>query len=675
MVTARRVGERLRDVPVSITAIAPDASLNGTLDAATEVSRRAPNVSITDAGQGRRVALVRGIGLLGLPISPFDTTIGIALDGMPLSSDVGFSQTLDVTRVEMLRGPQNVLFGRSSQAGTINLVTRQADGTSELNASFEVGDTGLRTVEATAGASLIDGILAGRVAVRSARTRGSLRNLGTGSALGANEVTAGRASLRLTPASGLRMRLSLYREETTGNPSSYVVKETKDKALNWLDVDPFESRRVTTGALELVQETPGFEIAASAGLQAIDLHGDLELTDALLYARIFGRPPQEFTNSAATDFSAVRSRERAQSAEVRLSSNPGGRVRWIGGLSAYASRYAYGNRQTNSISPASNADVTARIATRSLSIFGEVGIPLSRTTALTLGARAGRDLTTFRSQFDSLGTPGVIPAFNEAARVKEAWASGGVTFEWRPGGNRMAWISFKTGRSPAGFASYNPNAGKGVSQAPYRRSMSLAHEIGGRHALLDGKLDVSVSAFYNDVRSGHLQALDFVNSRTIVEALDYRTYGIELEGRLDTGAGFDIVANGGLTSTSIGEVPTGSVTGARRGNRVPGVAGATGFVGVGRKVAFIDGMLDTQVDIQFVSARAADLSNAFDLAGHASINARVAWKKGRLSAHLFARNLLDRRAETLGTQFLSVAAVFLGPRRTVGIGLSWQLGT
>jgi iron complex outermembrane receptor protein len=114
-VSARRRAERLLDQPMSISAMtAEQMQVNGVVRV-DEVSKYVPNVVLTtdDRANNTRV-VIRGIGG-GFPDPVFVFGSGMYIDGHYIPTSLGgYMSTVDIERIELLRGPQGTLFGNCS---------------------------------------------------------------------------------------------------------------------------------------------------------------------------------------------------------------------------------------------------------------------------------------------------------------------------------------------------------------------------------------------------------------------------------------------------------------------------------------------------------------------------------------------------------------------------------
>ena len=134
--------ENVQDVPLAITAFNAD-----TLDAfkvrdVQGLTFQAPNVSLDQVGTSRGTAnfSIRGLGI-NSSIPSIDPTVGVFVDGVYLGINGGVVfDIFDLESVEILRGPQGVLFGRNVTGGAVVLNT--SSPTEELSGKFRVAVDG-----------------------------------------------------------------------------------------------------------------------------------------------------------------------------------------------------------------------------------------------------------------------------------------------------------------------------------------------------------------------------------------------------------------------------------------------------------------------------------------------------------------------------------------------------
>jgi iron complex outermembrane receptor protein len=142
-VTARKRDESLLDVPISITAVSEDAMERNGLRSVADVAATVPGLNINSDSVGRAFVSIRGIGTaLQAGVQP---GVGVFQDGVyaPQTSYVN-NPTLDIQRIEVLRGPQGTLYGKNTLGGAINIITRPPSETFEgkFYASYTDEDNG-----------------------------------------------------------------------------------------------------------------------------------------------------------------------------------------------------------------------------------------------------------------------------------------------------------------------------------------------------------------------------------------------------------------------------------------------------------------------------------------------------------------------------------------------------
>jgi iron complex outermembrane recepter protein len=132
VVTARKVTERLQDVPMSVTALSSESLEQSGAINLQDIGREVAGLSVVSLGPGQNQLILRGLSSSG-----GDAMVGYYIDDTPISTPtLNFYQTnaidpslFDLNRVEVLRGPQGTLYGASSMGGTVKYVTNQPDPT------------------------------------------------------------------------------------------------------------------------------------------------------------------------------------------------------------------------------------------------------------------------------------------------------------------------------------------------------------------------------------------------------------------------------------------------------------------------------------------------------------------------------------------------------------------
>ncbi|MGN6210211.1 TonB-dependent receptor [Asticcacaulis sp.] len=121
VVTAQKREQKLQDVPMAITVAGAAQLERQQITTVRDLDRVSPAVTFVDGAPGG------GAGIRGIATQSFtpsaEASVGIVVDGVP-QGNVNASNLFDMERVEVLRGPQGMLFGQSASAGVINMVTK-----------------------------------------------------------------------------------------------------------------------------------------------------------------------------------------------------------------------------------------------------------------------------------------------------------------------------------------------------------------------------------------------------------------------------------------------------------------------------------------------------------------------------------------------------------------------
>ena len=128
MVTDQKREESLGDVPISVNVINADTIDAGNINKIADITEYVPNLTMTETGVSTQM-YIRGIGSGNN--QGFEQSVGQYVDGIYYGRQQQIrAPFFDLQRVEVLRGPQGILFGKNTIAGALNLST--AEPTDEL---------------------------------------------------------------------------------------------------------------------------------------------------------------------------------------------------------------------------------------------------------------------------------------------------------------------------------------------------------------------------------------------------------------------------------------------------------------------------------------------------------------------------------------------------------------
>jgi iron complex outermembrane recepter protein len=224
IVTAQKRAERLQDVPKSIDVVQGDTIQKLNLRSFSEIDQLAPGLSLTSKEPTSNSVTLRGVGFD--PNSGASPTVDIYFNETPLDSGSAFRSLYDIGQIEVLRGPQGTLRGRTSPSGAITIATQRAD----LN---QIGGYVQQTLTTKDGINsqgaisipVIPDVLAVRAAGLYDRNVGSdVHNLRTGDK-DKDRTESGRISVAFRPVSNLRFDLTYQylKDRTLTNPMLFTL--------------------------------------------------------------------------------------------------------------------------------------------------------------------------------------------------------------------------------------------------------------------------------------------------------------------------------------------------------------------------------------------------------------------------------------------------------------------
>lgn len=657
IITARKVEEDLSKVPESVTTVSSDQISSNPLQAVQAVAAHSPNMNWANWAAAGSYLSIRGVSSLGGPSNNADGTVSFSIDGVPGSMLSLTNNLLDVQRVEVMRGPQGTLWGANSLGGAVNVITNQPDGVRDIHMTTEVGSHGYRMGEVVVGGNIVPDTLDGRMAIRFSNFDGDIDSLHTDD-LGERKIGAFRGGLRFTNQDGTTVTLSGSYSRDQGNSPFFLLKDTPGFPISGSLTEPHQDVRQSGLTLNVQHEFDSFRLTSITGYQRNTVDGYVDSADSLVYDRLGVPPAFQLSQPGITNDA-----ERIYSQEFRLNSLDDAPFRWVVGATV---AYSDAERAFN-LAAVPGVDETTHLRTLNSGIFGDVSMPLTDRLSLSLGGRYSYDDIRIRNS-NSAG----ISSLSGRNSVTDSYFTGRAALSYQWTDNALVYTSIARGHSTRIFPLYSTPV-LGVVADAYPAATGWTYEVGAKVKMLDDRLEVDGSVFYNDIQNGVLTYLDASSARFFTTYQDYDTAGFELQARAQITDELKLIGGIGYTHSELGSGSAGPLF---KGREVPNVPSWSANAAIQYETPLdalgLSGAFSAAAELQYVSSRVADVQQSFDLRSYSVVNLRSGWKneQGDFEVYGFARNLFDRRYEVYGASLSGAPVVMTATGRILGMGIT-----
>jgi outer membrane receptor protein involved in Fe transport len=469
VVTALKRDLRLSDAPVSISVLGGNrfggaSSARGSSDIAEE----AGSVFSTHLGPGRERLFLRGVA--DSPFNgPTQSTVGLFLDDARINFALPDPdlRLVDIDRVEVIRGPQGTLYGAGALGGIVRIVTNRPQldrtaGSIALEAS-DVAHGGMGGAgEAWVNIPLVQDTLGLRAVGYAEQEGGWIDHPALGRTnTNSSHMEGGRLNLRWKPGPDWTIDLSIVKQNLKSRDAQYA---TQGMARVSRILEPSEND-FTLVRIEASGPIGGLDFLSST---TIEKNRVVSHYDA-------GSTGSTKTAADATFYDETR-RVYLISQEFRLS-RAQGRFHWLAGVSVID---AINVTQGLFVAP-STAPLASRIQANlnlQASAYAEGTLALNSVLDLTAGLRA-----YVSNIWDD-------PRATTGPSIDQNGFSPSLSLSWRPRDGALVWLRYGTAVR-AGGRSLDAAGELTTFQADRLQDI----ELGSRMSLLDGHLDLDLSAF------------------------------------------------------------------------------------------------------------------------------------------------------------------------------------
>lgn len=713
VVTAQKRSQKLQDVPLSIQALSTEALQQRNVRTFNDYAKFLPSLSFTSYGPGQAEVYFRGLSNGNRLSTGSLPTVGVYLDEQPVTT-IGSTvdvHVYDIARLEALAGPQGTLFGASSEAGTLRIITNKPDATAFSGSA----DLTLNTVAhgkaggiaesyvnlpLSAGAALrvvgfyqydggyIDNIRAPRG--ETYPTSGIVRDNAELVGKDQNSIQAygGRAALKVDLDDNWTATLGGIGQIQTSN-GTFAYKPSRGDLATSRFFPEKQQDKWYQASLAIEGKIGTFDLTYAGAYFERTAEYTSDYSDyAQLYDTYYASTPDYFGNNFINNAGnlinpaqTVSQREQfsKQSHELRIASPSSDRLRLVAGLffqrqtNKWRNLYTVPNladaQSVTGLPGVNYANIQFR-TDRDYAAFAEAAFDIVPTLTVTAGLRGYRydnDVIGFfgfngtRSAVgEALCLPGTIGAYagdrpcdNINAKATGSGLRHKLNLSWKFAPGKLVYATWSTGFRPGGI-------NRRPAAAPYVAEQLSNYEIGWKTAWLGGKMLVNGAVFLEKLIEAQFAVTSDQNGITdIINAGRARSKGIEADVTLIPMRGLSFQASGTLVDAVLTTALTGN-TNAPVGTRF---AGSPRFkVSALTRYEFTLGKLDAF--LQAAAFHQSSVTSSLDVdearaIGHlptyTTLDLSAGLSRANWSASLSVENVLDRRAQQSRTATCAIS--------------------
>ena len=552
IVTATRREQTVQSVPISIEAFSKDDLAQGNIKSINDIAALTPGLQFA-VPNGFSSAFTT-IAIRGLNTNTGPPTVGLYLDDTVISSRLSgytnqgnaYPYVFDLNRVEVERGPQGTLFGAGSEAGTVRFITTQPS-LNEFSglvrgevASTEGGRLSYESGLAVGG-PIIQDELGYRVSVWNRQDGGWVNRVNPIPGPGYETVVSREANTNSKTVikgalayqvGGVLITPAMYYQSVHQDdaPRFYAAFSDAQGGIynNGVLVPEAWTDKWTLPSIKAVAHLPFAEFTGNVSY--LDRNVAETLDESAFVCPGLKTPPGSgipgcgnplgigYPNSASqVAFTPTGLHIEAYTAEARLASNASdSRISWVAGVywehrvqrdfqqnyDTYAYPQYFGMPPPcTALSCALIQDEHELFVDEQTAIYAQADIRITDDLTATLGERVAH-VTVNGANTTSIGALiGAPPWAGFSASNNPSTPRVGLTYKLNH--DNLLYASFSEGYRPGGGNALIPNTSgpcDGYPQVPatYAPDSVHAFEVGAKDTLLDGRLQVNTSVFYNE---------------------------------------------------------------------------------------------------------------------------------------------------------------------------------
>ena len=639
-VTAQKRKEDVQEVTNSITVLSDVTIEDASIEATKDLWRYVPNMVTGNTGARSHWSRIRMRGISNAAFG--DPGVALYIDDVSYAGLYAFDSPLfDIEQIEVLKGPQGTLYGKNTEGGAINIITKSPGNEFEAKVGAEAGNYDKRRINASVSAPLVENKFFLRLSALKSVRDGYIENLFNGEDIDNQETTAANARLLFTPSDNLSFDLKFRTYELDddgGFPNIPFDKSEYESATGLTGLDDFQGSTNYGGestsesnatSLRVKYEWDHFDLVSVTAYRDMDNENslDADFSPLTLY-------------TTATDIES-----ESFSQELRLQSKDSDEsFKWLLGL-YYGDKnedcgYTYNMDQTYAdmmgVPLYTQLDAASgTMGAEDMAAFGQSSLRFfNNALGLTAGLRFEQSKRTLEDREHSSYGSATIVTDNLEKTDSEFLPK--FALDYRINENLMTYASVAKGYKAGGY-SY---AVDDPELAAFDPEVSTAFELGLKTEFPEQKLRVNLAGFYTKVDD--YQDRVALSTTTVIQAnaTEADIYGFELEASYALTQTLTLNGFIGYTHAEYGDYIDPMTLVNYQGNHVASIPEYdTGLFLVYRNRFGVF----ARAEIQYIGSTYFDRANTREQGSYALYHMKLGYEQEKWDIYLSAQNLTDEQ--------------------------------
>lgn len=401
VVTANKRVETANEIGLSIDVLSGQKLAEQKLTSLEEITSSVPGLVFATSEQNTPILTLRGVGFNESSLGVYPAT-SLYSDEVPLPFPVMAAHSAyDLERVEVLKGPQGVLFGQNSTGGAVNFIA--ANPTEEFNYGGDVSYGRFNKIETNAYLSgPLSEQLAGRLAVQNVHADEWQESVSRNANNGKEDYTAVRFLLRYQPNDAAAINLNVNGWKDQSDPQALQLVAATPKAYNAAPSQALKQIAEIFPSDEPRQANWTGDLSGDKEFMQASLRTDIDLTDttkltALIAYSDYEQDQLQDADGQALETAGYTNEGNIESTfgEVRLAGDQAAGLRWLIGAnyedsSTYEEQVQLFRDNTSSRAGTlfmNRVGLTLDQEIESYAVFSNIDYDLSDAITLKFGAR------------------------------------------------------------------------------------------------------------------------------------------------------------------------------------------------------------------------------------------------------------------------------------------------